>query len=213
MVLYKTLIFNPLQVNCVLVYDASGAALIFDPGCVTQEEQKVLSAFISDQGLRPEAVIATHGHFDHLLGVHFVQQKFGIPFWGHHEEEALIGFAAEQARSFGFPFEGGAPKLDGHLVPGEELVIGQIRFDVRHVPGHSAGSLAFYSPDAGVVISGDVLFRGSIGRTDLPGGDFDTLLGSIREQLLTLPPDTKVIPGHGQETTIKQEAAGNPFLV
>lgn len=196
-----------------MVYDATGTCLVFDPGCSTVAEQKQLVDYIQTNKLKPSAVIATHGHFDHIPGVRFITTTYGCPFLGNAEDKQLISYAPQQAEPFGFHFQSSVPELDQLIGHDDRLTYGDIELSVMHVPGHSAGSLAFYSADAGFVIVGDVLFRGSIGRTDLPGGNYDTLMESIKTHLLVLPPETRVLPGHGPETTIGEEINGNPFLV
>lgn len=213
MLKYKRLIFNPLQVNCWIVSDDQGNGLIFDPGCSDQRERDELDTFIQQEGLNVKGVVATHGHFDHIPGVNYVRSAYQVPFMGHADEASLIGYAVQQARPFGFEFGEAVPSFDQVLTPQTDLLIHQEALQVLHVPGHSAGSLAFYSASGGFVIVGDVLFKGSIGRTDLPGGDYDTLMTSIREVLMKLPAETKVLPGHGPETTIGIEQRSNPFLV
>lgn len=212
MLQYKRFIFNPIQVNTWLLYAPKGDCLIFDPGCSNSEEQQELVAFISEGQLKPLAVIATHGHFDHVPGINFVKNQFGIPFLGHSLDQELVNFAAEQGRLFGFSFDGQPPHFDRFLEDGELLQVGQVKLKVLHVPGHSAGSLAFYSEESRLVLVGDVLFKGSIGRTDLPGGNYEALILSIRHQLLSLPDETIVLSGHGPETSIGKERNSNPFL-
>lgn len=212
MIQYKKFVFNPLQVNCWLVYDESGACVIFDPSCISREEQNELSEYIYQNELKPLAVVITHGHFDHVPGVGFVVEEFGCPFMGHLKDLPLVEFAPQQASVFGVNMDTPPIRYDRALVHKEILVLGQMSFAVLHVPGHSEGSLAFYSRDGGFIIVGDVLFKGSIGRTDLPGGDYNTLINSIQTHLLVLPESTIVMPGHGHESTIGAERDSNPFL-
>ncbi|MCK5821477.1 MAG: MBL fold metallo-hydrolase [Bacteroidales bacterium] len=213
MLQYKRFIFNPIQVNTWVVYNSSGDCVIFDPGCSDEREQKELSRYISEEGLKPLAAIATHGHFDHIPGVSFVTSRYDCPFLGNEKDQVLINHAPEQGSLFGFSFDAKPLVFDRLVEDGECLQIGGIQLDVMHVPGHSAGSLAFYSPDSRFVVVGDVLFKGSIGRTDLPGGDYETLIKSIKDKLMTLPDETVVMPGHGFETSIGLEKTTNPFLL
>lgn len=213
MLQYKRFIFNPIQVNTWVIYESSGDCLIFDPGCSDKTEQNELSRFIAEEGLSPLAVIATHGHFDHIPGVSFVMSSFNCPFLGNEKDQELIKYAPEQGSLFGFSFEAKPLVFDRLLKDGENLQIGAIHLKVIHVPGHSAGSLAFYSSESKFVVVGDVLFKGSIGRTDLPGGNYETLIRSIKDKLLVLPDNTLVMPGHGPESSIGLEKATNPFLV
>lgn len=212
MLKYKRLVFNALQVNCWVVYADDGACIVFDPGCSNPIERQELDQFIKDSELSVKAVIVTHGHFDHVPGVSFVRNSYSVPFMGHRDEQELIEFAAIQAKPFGFDFESAVPAFDRMLEPGKKLIMGSIELEVFHVPGHSAGSMAFYSKEGGFVIVGDVLFKGSIGRTDLPGGNYQTLMDSINRILLPLPPDTRILSGHGPESTIGEEISSNPFL-
>jgi len=212
MIQFKKFVFNPLQVNCWLVYDESGNCVIFDPSCISNEEQKELSEYIYQKKLKPLAVIITHGHFDHVPGVSFVVEEFGCPFMGHLKDLPLLEFAPQQAGVFGVNMDAPPSRFDRALVHKETLELGHMNFRVLHVPGHSEGSLAFYSQEGGFVIVGDVLFKGSIGRTDLPGGDYNTLINSIRTHLLVLPEGTIVMPGHGPESTVGFEKNSNPFL-
>jgi hydroxyacylglutathione hydrolase len=212
MIQYKQLVFNPLQVNCWLVFDESGDCIIFDPGCSGQKEQEELKNFVDSNKLNPLVVVATHGHFDHVPGINFVKNEFSCAFVGNSEDQFLVDFAPQQAAPFGFEFGDQPPVFDKTYGHGDKLVAGSLSLDVLHLPGHSAGSLGFYSAEGGFVIVGDVLFKGSIGRTDLPGGDYSTLISSIKSHLLVLPDDTSVLPGHGPETSIEMEKRSNPFL-
>jgi len=213
MLQYKRFVFNPIQVNTWVIYESSGDCLIIDPGCYDDSEQRELSRFIDEEGLTPLAVIATHGHFDHITGVHYVMNRYDCLFLGNEKDQELINYASKQGSMFGFNIDDSPLILDRLLTDGEELRIGSVALKVFHVPGHSAGSLALYSSESKFVVVGDVLFKGSIGRTDLPGGDTLTLIKSIKEKLMVLPEDTIVMPGHGLETNIGIEKATNPFLV
>ncbi|HEX9164710.1 MAG TPA: MBL fold metallo-hydrolase, partial [Gemmatimonadales bacterium] len=157
-----------------------------------------------------EAIWLTHGHLDHIQGVAEVHAATGAPIWLHPGDRPLYDSLPQQGLWFGLRLQ--PPPVPHHaLVPGESVAIGPHRFEVRHTPGHSPGSVSLVAD--GVVFSGDALFAGSIGRTDLPGGDFETLMASIRRELLTLPDETVVLSGHGPPTTVAAERAGNPFLV
>ena len=212
MVQYKNLIFNPLQVNTWLVYDEKGSCIIIDPACADESEQQLLSNFIMDKGLKPEMILATHCHFDHLPGVRYAKEKYNIPFCGHREDLNLLQFAGHQAEFYGIEFAVDPPEFDNFLEDGEQLKWGGGMINILHVPGHSRGSLAFYFDNPGIVVTGDALFREGIGRTDLPGGDYETLLTSIRSKLFTLPEPTRVLAGHGPESDIGYEKNYNPFF-
>ncbi len=212
MIHYKQLVFNAIQVNTWVVYTDQGDGVIFDPGCQDADEEKQLTSFLEKKCITLQAVVATHGHFDHIPAVRFVMDQFNCRFYGHQADQILVDHATEQGSLFGFDFKKPPPTFDVLLDDGHQLKLNNLEFNVLHVPGHSQGSLAFHLPTAKLVIVGDVLFQGSIGRTDLPGGDYSTLIRSIREKLLTLPDDTTVLSGHGPETTIGAERMSNPFL-
>lgn len=193
--------------NCYLVVDEpAGACAIVDPG----EEAGLILHKLKETGAKPVAIWLTHAHVDHVLGVPEIAEETGAPVWLHPADRPLYDAVPEQAAWFGLAAPLALPAPERHMVHGEQLHVGDLRFDVRHAPGHSPGSVCLLGP--GVVFSGDVLFAGSIGRTDLPGGDFETLIASIERELLPLPDDTIVYSGHGPETTIGRERRTNPFL-
>jgi glyoxylase-like metal-dependent hydrolase (beta-lactamase superfamily II) len=203
--------FNPFRENTYVLHDESGEAAIVDPGCHDEQEYQQLKKFLEYKKLRPKYVLNTHGHVDHVLGNKRVKEGLGLPILGHAEDEPLVLDAVTHGMLFGLDIEQ-PPGFDTFINEGETIKIGGSALELFHVPGHSPGSLAFYNQPSGILIVGDVLFSGSIGRTDLPGGDFDTLIQGIREKILTLPPDTKVYPGHGPSTSIENEKKHNPFL-
>ncbi len=200
------------QTNCYVLYPSSKeqgtGALIIDPG---QWPEKAI-AFIKEQGLTPEKVVLTHAHADHIMGLHEVRESWPeIPIVIHPaEKEFLIDPVLNLSALFGEPFT--APEATGFLNEGDTLTFAGKDIQVFHAPGHSPGSICLYMPYQRMVIGGDVLFRGSIGRTDFPGGSFDVLARSIRQKLYTLPDDTTVYPGHGPETTTGWEKKSNGFV-
>ncbi len=211
MIQIETLVFNSFQVNTYLVRDESGRCLVVDPAFYTPEEVRAFDTYISENGLKVTGQINTHGHVDHVLGVLHMKSTYNCPFRAHLEETGLIKNAPLMGDMFGLsvePIEG----IDKPIEDNDMISLGNQTLQAILVPGHSPGSLAFYSAEGGFVITGDALFQGSIGRTDLPGGDYDTLIKSIRSRLLILPPETIVYPGHGASSTIGDEATGNPFL-
>jgi hydroxyacylglutathione hydrolase len=211
MIRTEAFVFNAFQVNTYLVWDNSGECLVVDPAFYSADEQERFDRIIIDRDLTLTGQINTHCHVDHLLGVEYTRSKYGCAFRAHRLEVRLVENAPLLGEIFGWdvkPLKG----IDGFLEENGTVAVGTHLLRSIHVPGHSEGSLAFYSPEGGFVITGDALFRGSIGRSDLPGGDYDTLIDSIRTRLLTLPPETLVLPGHGSPTTIGEETAGNPFL-
>jgi len=193
--------------NCYIVADrASGDAVLVDPG----EEAQVFLARLRSEGLQLRAIWLTHAHLDHVAGIPEIKAEVDVPVWLHADDRVLYDHAPEQARMLlGMEFPT-LPPPDRTIVPGEAMRVGGCEFAVRHVPGHSRGSVAFLAD--GVAIVGDVLFAGSVGRVDLPGGDGPTLLASIRDVLLPLADETVVYSGHGPETTIGRERRTSPFL-
>jgi len=194
-----------LQTNCYIL-QCDATAIIIDPG----DEPERIVRFLNGMKVKPSQIIATHTHFDHVLGVDSLRTKLSIPFLIHHDDLDMLESMQSRVRQFmGFEVPP-PPKVDGYLKDGESLKLGDESIRVLHTPGHSPGSISL-SGD-GYVLTGDALFSQSIGRTDLPGGDLDTLVRSIREQLFKLDDETIVYPGHGPETTIGDEKLANPFV-
>jgi len=193
--------------NCYLVVDEEAReCAIVDPG----EAAGLILAKVQETGAQPVGIWLTHGHLDHVLGVPSIAAATGAPVWLHPADRPLYDAVPEQAAWFGLASPGRLPAPDQQLSHGMRVPVGHLSFEVRHTPGHSPGSVCFVAP--GVVLGGDVLFAGSIGRTDLPGGDFETLIASIERELLPLSDDTILYSGHGPETTIGRERRTNPFL-
>lgn len=184
------------------------SAIAVDPG----GEALRMADDLARDGLALDAVLLTHAHLDHIEGVAALVRRTGAQTWMHPADRPLYEHVVEQGRQFGLPVEP-QPPVDHALEHGQVLRFGEVLLEVRHVPGHSPGHVLFYSAAAACALVGDVVFQGSIGRTDLPGGDFQQLMRSIREQVLTLPPETVLYPGHGPHTTVHDEANGNPFLI
>ena len=204
---------NPFQENTYVVWDeASMEAAIVDCGALFPQEEERIEVFVSDNNLKVKYILNTHLHLDHCFGNAWAAERYGVLPMAHEDDETLLARMGEQARMFGLPFEVRTEKLGGYLKDGDVLMLGEHRVEVIHTPGHSRGGLCFYIPSAGWLISGDSLFEGSIGRTDLEGGEYATLIKSITERLMTLPEDTVVYPGHGPYTTIGDEKRSNPFL-
>ena len=192
--------------NCYLVVDErAGECAIVDPG----EEAGLILHKLAATSAKPVAIWLTHAHIDHVLGVPRVAAETGVPVWLHAADRPLYDAVPEQAAWFGLAAPA-LPPPDRTFAHGDTVRVGDLAFQVRHTPGHSPGSVSLVGP--GVVLVGDVLFAGSIGRTDLPGGDFDTLIASIERELLSLPDATIVYTGHGPETTVGHERRSNPFL-
>ncbi|GAA4322261.1 MBL fold metallo-hydrolase [Flaviaesturariibacter amylovorans] len=211
MLTVQTFTFNPVQENTYLVYNEEGACCIIDPGCYFASEEKVLSDFITTSGLKPVLLLNTHCHLDHIFGNRFVQRTWGLELHLHRLEEPVLELGPASGQLWQLPFE----NYDGprhFLDEGDAVRIGSDELHVLFTPGHSPGSITFYQPVQRFAIAGDVLFNGSVGRTDLPGGSFQLLEESIRTKLYTLPEDVIVYPGHGGSTTIGDERRDNPFV-
>ena len=193
------------------MYDETKECVIIDPGCYSSEEENILSSFISSQGLTPVKLLNTHCHIDHVLGNNFVASKYDIDLEMHEKDLPTLHATPEYGHLYGFHIAV-SPDPKTLLNEGDVIEFGHSELEVRFTPGHSAGHIVFIASDDKFVIAGDVLFYGSIGRTDLPGGDYDTLINSIRSKLLPLSDDFKVYPGHGPVTTIGFERINNPFL-
>ncbi len=208
----KSFVFNPVEENTYLLYDDSKECVIIDPGCFTTAEETTLKEFIAEKGLTVKHMINTHLHFDHCFGIRYVSKTYGVDLQAHAGDEEFLQRLPEQAARFGFRINGENPEIGHYLREGDEIRFGEQTLKVIHVPGHSPGSVVFYSVDHGCIFVGDVLFQQSIGRTDLPGGDYDTLVEGIRSKLYTLPDETRVFPGHGPETTIGFEKRNNFYV-
>ncbi len=211
MINIKTFTFNSFQVNTYLLFDETNSAIIIDPACNGDNEFNMLSGFISENNLKLEKIINTHGHIDHIVGVKKVSDEFEVPFFIHKDDNFLLEMAPQMGALFGFDVDD-VKKPDGFINEGEKITFGSSALIPIHVPGHSPGSIVYYCEENAFAIVGDVLFAGSIGRTDLPGGNYELLISGISSKLMSLPPDTKVYSGHGTETSIKQEHDTNPFL-
>jgi len=211
MIKVRKFIVNPLRENSYLLYDETGECLIVDAGFFYPEEFDEVSDFIRHQSLVPVGLVNTHCHFDHLMGVEYLREKYQLKFGCHKADSFLIERAAQQAEIFGFSMPV-VNSPDYFIGEDETIRFGKSELKTIHVPGHSPGHLVFYSKPDQFIIAGDVLFYGSIGRTDLPGGNYSELIKNITEKLLVLPSETRVYSGHGSETSIGFEKAQNPFL-
>ncbi|MFA7116325.1 MAG: MBL fold metallo-hydrolase [Bacteroidales bacterium] len=207
----KTFYFNDLRTACYVLYDHAGNCAIVDPGCGSDSEKNRLVKFVEENNLKPQKIINTHGHFDHVMGNVFVTRKWNIPTYMNVNDLKEVSRVAAYGKYFGYEIP--QPRQDVIDIKDKDIIeVGDIKLQVRFVPGHSKGSVALYNEKEAYVISGDVIFAGSIGRTDLPGGDLDALKNSLATKILTLPPNTNILPGHGPKTDVASELATNPFL-
>lgn len=204
--------FNPVQENTYVIFNEKGACAIIDPGCYFDNEYKELTDFILSNNLAPKCLLNTHCHLDHVFGNKRIAELYKLQLQMHPNEKKLFDYAPASGEMWGLPFE----NYEGPVVyfnEGDQIRLDGDILEILLTPGHSPGSVSFYNKEGKFVIAGDVLFRSGIGRTDLPGGNFDTLISSIRNKLFTLPDDVTVYSGHGPETTIGEEKISNPFLV
>lgn len=211
MITVKRFAFNPFQENTYILHDDSGECIIIDPGMDSPEEEALLSEYIEENKLKPVRLINTHAHIDHILGNKYVADTYGLPLEAHKDCEHFIKSASGQAQMFGLNL-GETKSIDKYLNEGDTIEFGNSSLEIFHTPGHADGSLCFYGDKDHFVITGDVLFNQSIGRTDLPTGDYNLLQKSIWEKLFTLPENTTAYPGHGPETIIGFEKLHNPFV-
>ena len=204
----QTFISPAFGQNAYVVWRDGGSAVAIDPGA----EASAMADFIASEGLWCEAILLTHAHLDHIEGVAALVRRTGASTWMHPDDQPLYERAQDQGLAFGYPIEA-QPPIDHALADGQRVDFGGTAFDVIYVPGHAPGHVLFHDAVAGVAFSGDVIFAGSIGRSDLPGGNLQTLMRSIRERVLKLPDDTVLYSGHGPETTVGHERIANPFLI
>jgi hydroxyacylglutathione hydrolase len=203
--------FSPIQENTYVVYNEENECIIIDPGCYFDEEKAALQQFITEQKLKPVLLLNTHCHLDHVFGNKWVAETYGLTLHLHPKEKMVLEDAPTRGLMYNMPFDNYTGELI-FLKEGDTIPFGKYEFMVLDTPGHSPGSICFYCADQHFIISGDVLFRQSIGRSDLPGGDHQTLIKNIRTKLLVLPDETKVFSGHGPVTTIGDERKHNPYL-
>lgn len=209
---YKIFVNNPWQENTIVLYDESGEAAIVDCGCFTDEEEKKLRNFMVEKGLKPVLLLNTHLHPDHIFGNNFMKEVYGLSTRAAREDDFLIGHAVEYAAMLGLRGTTPPPPVGEFIKDGDVVRFGHSELQVIAVAGHSPGGLCFYSAADRLLISGDVLFAGSIGRSDLPGGDGKALIEGIRSRILILPDEIRVLPGHGPMTTLGEEKKYNPFF-
>jgi len=211
MLYLKTFTFNAFQENTYLVYDDKGEAIIFDPGNSNNTENSLVKNFIEEKKLCLSRLILTHAHLDHVLGNRFISDNYSLLPEVNENDLFLMEGMMQTANMYGVPAEE-SPMPEKFIHEGDKIKLGEYTFECLHTPGHSPGSICFYNEQNKFAIVGDVLFYGSIGRTDLPRGNHEDLLNSIREKLFVLPDDVKVYSGHGPSTTIGFEKNNNPFF-
>ena len=210
MKIYK-LVFSPIEVNTFVLVDDAGDCAIIDCGCYDKQESERFAHFIKDKSINPVLLLNTHCHLDHVFGNRFILERYGLRTFSSELDEVNRKNASQHALLFGLTMEN-PPEPAGFISDNQIVAFGTTELVALHVPGHTSGSLAFYSEKNDCVFAGDALFAGSIGRTDLPGGDYNTLIESIKCKLFVLPPSTVVYSGHGNETTIGREMKSNPFF-
>jgi hydroxyacylglutathione hydrolase len=208
----KSFTFNPFQENTYVVYDDTKECIIIDPGCYTDKERDELRRFITSEGLKPVKLINTHCHIDHVLGNKFTSELWDLELYMHKEDLPLLENAGNIGKMYGFEDYEGSPYPKHFLAQDDTLTFGESSFKILFTPGHAPGHICLYSKENNLLIAGDVLFNRSIGRTDLPGGDYNTLIKSIKTKLLPLDENTIVYCGHGPSTSIGKEKMNNPFL-
>ena len=209
----RQFIFNPVGVNCYLLWDESKEAVLIDAATLFPEEKEELKHFIAGEGLQIKHHLNTHLHFDHIFGNPFIEEAFGIKSEANDSDWSWAESISERVARFGLRYNEKIPPLGKVLRDGDTITFGNSTIKAIHVPGHSPGSLAYYIEEEKMLFSGDALFRGSIGRTDFPDADYATLAESIRKKLFTLPDDTIVYPGHSESTTIGFEKQYNRYIM
>jgi hydroxyacylglutathione hydrolase len=212
MLTIKSFEFSPIQENTYVVYNEFNNCMILDPGCYDALEQEELFKFIAQNKLTPKLLVNTHCHLDHVFGNKAVAEKYNLTLHLHKKEEVVLAYAPTSGLMYGMPFD----NYSGDFIfidETQKLKLDEEHFDIFFTPGHSPGSLSFYNKANNLVLSGDVLFKNSVGRSDLPGGNHEVLIASIKAKLLVLPDNTVVYSGHGPKTTIGAEKVNNPFLL
>lgn len=207
----KVFIFSPVQENTYVLYNEKDECIIIDPGCYYDNERDELAFFIDSNGLTPVLLLNTHCHLDHVFGNKWVSEKYGLKLHLHEKEKPVLDYAPTAGLRWNLPFDNYQGDVI-YLREGDTIQLGEDKLEVFFTPGHSPGSIVFYCRKQQFVIGGDVLFKMSVGRTDLPGGDHMTLLNSIQTKLFVLPDEVIVYPGHGDTTTIGFEKRNNPYL-
>lgn len=207
----RSFTFNPFSENTYVLYDDTRECVVVDPGCAFTDEEEELEAFIKSNNLIVKHILLTHAHVDHIFGCDFVHKTYGVGITMHRDDLFLLQRGPQMGMMYGVPVKE-APEPEAFLEEGDVFRFGNTELEVRHTPGHSPGSITFVERNSKSVISGDVLFQGSVGRWDLPGGNQELLLQNIRSKLFTLPDDFQVFSGHGPSTAVGMEKKFNPFF-
>ena len=210
----KQFVFNPFGENTYIIWDeASRDAMVIDPGMGNSKEEEMFDKYIADNKLNVKQIVNTHLHLDHCFGDNYVRNRYGAKIHASADDASLGRTVASQASMFGLaPDDSRNVSIDVPLADGDTITLGNYTFDVLAVPGHSPGGIALYCPKGEFAIVGDSIFAGAIGRTDLPGGDYSTLIDALRRKILSLPDNTRLLTGHDRSTTVGQERASNPYL-
>lgn len=209
----KRFVTNPIGENCYLVWGKNRECAIIDCGALGAAQESKIADFIEKNDLSPTLALQTHMHFDHMFGLHFLHTKYNLQPQCHALEQTIYDFAPRMSiQLLGVQIKQPLVPIQSYLTDGQSIPFGESQIQVIHTPGHTPGGLCFHLPDAHVLFSGDTLFQGSVGRSDLPGGNMYDLIDSIRTKLLTLSADTTVYPGHGPQTTIGEELDSNPYI-
>lgn len=210
MIQVQAFTFNPFSENTYVVYDETLSGVIIDPGCYEPDEKMTLTRFIDTENIKVKYLLNTHCHIDHVLGNDFVKERYKVPLLIHAKEAPVLKAVKAYAPTYGFAqYHEAEP--DEYLEEGKPISFGNVEFQILFLPGHAPGHVGFYHKESKSLFGGDVLFDGSIGRTDLPGGDMNTLISSIQKKVFALPDDVIVYPGHGDPTSVGKEKISNPF--
>jgi len=212
MVQVKQFVLNPFQENTYILFDETNEAIIIDAGCYSPQEVDSIKSYVDSKGLKVKYLVNTHGHIDHLLGIDTLKELFKVESMAHANDLPLFETAPMQAMMFGISIKK-APSIDKTIKEGDHIKFGNSVIEIIHTPGHTSGGICLYIQEQKMLFTGDTLFRGSIGRTDLAGGNYETIIESIIKKILPLGDDIEVYPGHGDSTTIEFEKRSNPFLI
>lgn len=207
----NTIVLSPFEVNTYVVSDDTNQCIIIDPACYSIQDREKLDTFISENKLTPVALLNTHCHLDHLFGNNFIADKYSLGSWSHRADLFLLENFESTVKAYGLSAD--QPQKPSKFISEDDIItFGDSKIYIMHIPGHSPGSLVFYNEEERIAVAGDVIFSGSIGRTDLPGGDYDTLINGIKTKLYKLDNRVNIYPGHGPSTTVGVEKKTNPFV-